>query len=85
LDEFIDGAGISPFNSRHVASAAPVMPPQSCDLRGALLPALAAAAFKSMQLRRATPARPKQSYGTDLGAAAGGVTLTPAGVPVFGA
>jgi hypothetical protein len=79
------GAEISPFSSRQVASAAPDMPPQSCDALGVLLPALAAAAFKSMQLRRATPAKPKQSYGADLGTAAGGVTLGPAGAPAFGA
>jgi hypothetical protein len=62
LDEFIGGA-ISPFSSRQVASAAPVMPPQSCDVLGVLLTAFTAAAFKSMQLRRATPSKPKQSYG----------------------
>jgi hypothetical protein len=37
------------------------MPPQSCDALGVLRLALAAAVFKSMQLRRATPAKPKQS------------------------
>jgi hypothetical protein len=73
LDEFIDGETISPFSSRQVASAAPVMPPQSCDVLGVLLPAIDAAAFKSMQLRRATPSKPKQSYGTVLGAGAGEV------------
>jgi hypothetical protein len=73
LDEFIGGATISPFSSRQVASAAPVMPPQSCDVLGVSLPAFAAAAFKSRQLRSATPSKPKQSYGTALGAAAGGV------------
>jgi hypothetical protein len=78
------GAGISPFSSRQVASAAPVMPPQSCDTLGLLLVALAAAAFKSMQLRSATPAKPKQSYGADLGVAAGGATLGPEGAPVLG-
>jgi hypothetical protein len=73
LYEFIGGATISPFSSRQVASAAPVMPPQSCDVLGVSVPAFAAAAFKSMQLRSATPSKPKQSYGTALGAAAGGV------------
>jgi hypothetical protein len=68
LYEFVGGATISPFNSRHVASAAPVMPPQSCDVLGVLLPAFLAAAFKSMQLRRATPSSPKQSYGAAFGA-----------------
>jgi len=66
------GATISPFSSRQVASAAPVMSRQSCDALGVLRPGLAAAVFKSMQLRRATPVKPKQSYGTDFGAAAGG-------------
>jgi hypothetical protein len=78
------GAEISPFSSRQVASVAPVMPPQSCDALGVLLLALGAAAFKSMQLRRATPAKPKQSYGADLGVAAGGATLGPEDAPVFG-
>jgi hypothetical protein len=82
--EFV-GVEISPFSSRQVASAAPDMPPQSCDALGVLLLAVAAAAFKSMQLRRATPAKPKQSYGADLVAAAGGVTLGPAGALVLGA
>ena len=85
MDEFIGASTISPLSSRQVASAAPVMPPQSCDPLGVLLPALAAAEFKSMQLRRATPAKPKQSYGTALGVAADGVTLGPDGALVFGA
>jgi hypothetical protein len=86
LDEFIGGATISPLSSRQVASAVPVIPPQSCDPVGVLLLALATAAFKSMQLRRATPSKPKQSYGTALGAAADDVTLGPDdGVPAFGA
>ena len=85
MDEFIGASTISPLSSRQVASAALVIPPQSCDPLGVLLPALTAAEFKSMQLRRATPAKPKQSYGTALGAAADGVTLGPDGAPVFGA
>ena len=85
MDEFIGASTISPLSSRQVASAAPVIPPQSCDPLGVLLPALAAAEFKSMQLRRAAPAKPKQSYGTALGAAADGVTLGPDGAPVFAA
>ena len=64
-------AGNRPFKSRHVASAAPLMPRQSWVELGAVpdltIAPLMAAALSSRQLVRGAPSRPAQSYLSRLG------------------